>query len=239
MKRSKLNVVEKEQLNHNVIRIVLESPHKLPTMPVHAHLYIYNDKGEYKPYSPLRACEKKIELAVKVYEYGNISRFIGKLNIGDNVVVSEYISKLQYKINEHKNVLMLAGGTGITPIYQTLNYALQHKDNMARFQLLFFNSTRNDIFLERELKELSELKGLNCLNIRLITTDALEISDELLVRAEIKHSIIKNVYDYVYVSGPPGFCQTVSGEKTKDLEQGELTGVLKEIGIIENKVWKF
>ena len=49
---------------------------------------------------------------------------------------------------------------------------------------------------------------------------------------------LKN-FDFVYVCGPPGFMNAVSGDKTVDKSQGELTGILKELGYNSNQVYKF
>jgi cytochrome-b5 reductase len=43
----------------------------------------------------------------------------------------------------------------------------------------------------------------------------------------------------VYTCGPPGFMDLVSGNKAKDFSQGEVSGVLKELGFNKNNVYKF
>jgi cytochrome-b5 reductase len=48
---------------------------------------------------------------------------------------------------------MLAGGTGITPIYQILQAAAINKDTFPEFTLIFGNKTTNDIFMREEIDE--------------------------------------------------------------------------------------
>jgi len=43
----------------------------------------------------------------------------------------------------------------------------------------------------------------------------------------------------VMVCGPPGFMKLISGERTKDFKQGELIGLLKDLGFTEKNVFKF
>lgn len=43
----------------------------------------------------------------------------------------------------------------------------------------------------------------------------------------------------VYVCGPPGFMEAVSGNKAKDYTQGDLTGILKDLGWTKDNVFKF
>lgn len=43
----------------------------------------------------------------------------------------------------------------------------------------------------------------------------------------------------VFVCGPPGLMNAVSGDKAKDKSQGELTGMLKQLGYTSDMVYKF
>ena len=53
---------------------------------------------------------------------------------------------------------MIAGGTGITPIYQIIQYACEHEkdEEMPNLILLFANRSEDDILLEKNLKEYAE-----------------------------------------------------------------------------------
>ena len=43
----------------------------------------------------------------------------------------------------------------------------------------------------------------------------------------------------VYVCGPPPMMNAISGPKTPNYEQGEVSGVLKELGYTSDMVYKF
>ncbi|KAL0340519.1 UNVERIFIED_CONTAM: NADH-cytochrome reductase-like protein [Sesamum radiatum] len=43
----------------------------------------------------------------------------------------------------------------------------------------------------------------------------------------------------ILVCGPPGLMKHISGDKAKDRSQGQLTGILKELGYTEDMVYKF
>lgn len=51
---------------------------------------------------------------------------------------------------------MLAGGTGITPMYQVLNAILKNKKDKTKVSLIFANLSVNDILLRNELAELEQ-----------------------------------------------------------------------------------
>jgi cytochrome-b5 reductase len=56
------------------------------------------------------------------------------------------LSKIKYEPNKWKHIGMIAGGTGITPMYQVLRHALADKNDQTKFTLLFGNMTEG--FLE-------------------------------------------------------------------------------------------
>ena len=62
------------------------------------------------------------------------------------------------------------------------------------------------------------------------------ITKELLktVLPEPKEENVK-----IFVCGPPGMYKAVSGNKKSPAEQGELTGMLRELGYREDQVYKF
>lgn len=51
---------------------------------------------------------------------------------------------------------------------------------------------------------------------------------------EPKHDNMK-----IFVCGPPGMYKAISGAKNSPFDQGELTGVLKEMGYSKDQVYKF
>eukprot|EP00483_Globobulimina_turgida_P012752 UN12776 len=68
--------------------------------------------------------------------------------------ITEGIGKFR-DINVNK-IGMLAGGTGITPMYQILKSINQNKEeDQTQISLIFSNKTENDILLKDELYEMS------------------------------------------------------------------------------------
>lgn len=52
---------------------------------------------------------------------------------------------------------MLAGGTGVTPMYQVANAILKNPDDKTQITLLFANVSADDILIEEELTNLQAL----------------------------------------------------------------------------------
>jgi NAD(P)H-flavin reductase len=54
-----------------------------------------------------------------------------------------------------RHISMIAGGTGITPMYQILKAILEEPNNETKMALVYSCSTINDIALRRELDDLA------------------------------------------------------------------------------------
>jgi cytochrome-b5 reductase len=59
-----------------------------------------------------------MKLLVKKYEGGEMSTFIHNLKIGEFIEISQPIESFSYQKNKFKEIFMIAGGTGITPMIQ-------------------------------------------------------------------------------------------------------------------------
>ena len=73
-----------------------------------------------RPYTPLSRPDAKgyLDLAVKVYPEGKMSKHIDSLKPGDTLDFKGPILKTAYKPNQYEHIGMVAGGTGITPMLQ-------------------------------------------------------------------------------------------------------------------------
>jgi len=73
-----------------------------------------------RPYTPISGDEKPgaMDLVVKVYDQGKVSKAFGNMQVGDSMAMKGPFKKFEYKPNEKKEIGMIAGGSGITPMYQ-------------------------------------------------------------------------------------------------------------------------
>lgn len=126
-----------------------------------------------RPFSPISPTDKKgeVEVLVKVYAAGNkeftdggkLSQYLGGVEIGDEVLVSGPAEKIRYigpgrfqlgKRNvEKKKVGLLAGGTGIAPVFQLIRTILENERDETSISLIYANKTEGDILLREELEE--------------------------------------------------------------------------------------
>ncbi|XP_011622802.1 NADH-cytochrome b5 reductase-like protein isoform X2 [Amborella trichopoda] len=137
--------------------------------------------------------------------------------------------------------LMIAGGTGITPMLQVIEAILKNPDDNTQISLLYANISPDDILLKEKLDMLSA----NHPNLKIFYTvdkpsqnwrgGAGYISNDMI----IKGLPVPSDDTLILVCGPPGMMKHISGDKAKDRSQGELSGLLKEVGYTEEMVYKF
>jgi len=234
-----------------IFRFALPTSHHELGLPVASCLVTKTDGSDGKPvvrpYTPISTEHQKghFDLLVKMYETGNMSKHIHSLKVGDQLEVKGPIPKLPYTPNMKKQIGMLAGGTGITPMYQVLQKILDNPKDNTEVTLVFCNKTKDDILLKQELDSLAA-KHPNRFKVHyLIDTPPKDGSQWTGGVGFINQEVVKQTMpppspdSLVLVCGPPGFYDALSGRKTPNYEQGELTGILKEIGYTSWGVYKF
>lgn len=172
-----------------------------------------------------------------------MSEHMHSMKPGDTLDVKGPIPKYPMAINKHDHITMIAGGTGITPMWQVVRSIFKNPEDKTKVTLVYGNISEEDILLKKELNELENMyprrfrayytldnppegweqrKGF-------ITKDFLKE-----VMPEPKEGNIK-----VFVCGPPGLYSAISGTKKSPQDQGELSGALQELGYSKDQVFKF
>jgi len=234
----------KHQVNHDStrLRFTLPNPNDEVGMQVSSCLLTAYDGPEGKkivrPYTPISTNDEKgyFDLLVKRYPEGNASRHLTDLKVGDSVDVKGPIEKLKYVPNMKKNLYMIAGGSGITPMYQVIREIIKNPTDATKIHLIFSNKTAEDILLKEELEQFAK----NDPQKRLKLTYVLSNKEGDLNTEKLKALLpAPNDTALIYVCGPPGMMKALTGEKKSPADQGPLTGSLKDLGWNEKNVYKF
>ncbi|XP_020685101.1 NADH-cytochrome b5 reductase-like protein isoform X1 [Dendrobium catenatum] len=196
-----------------------------------------------RPYTPISDPESKgyFDLLIKVYPEGKMSQHFAQLKPGDVLEVKGPIEKLRYSPNMKKKLGMVAGGTGITPMVQVIKAILKNPDDKTQVSLIYANVSPDDILLKAELDRLAASYP----NFKVFYTvdkpskswrgGAGFISSDMILKGLPGPS----EDTLILVCGPPGLMNHISGDKAKDRSQGELSGLLKDLGYTEEMVYKF
>jgi len=242
-----------EPYNHNTAKFIFELPPNTATLlPVTACVVIKSDqlidgKGKpiVRPYTPISPSDQPEEvcLLVKNYDSGNASKFIHNMKPGDKIGIKGPISKWPYKINEFEEVALIGGGSGITPLYQLLTYALSDPANKTKFKLIFGNVTEADILLREEFDALKKRHPNTFDVVHVLQKPEKDwsgpkgyITADLLKLHVAPPSLGEKVK--VFICGPPPQVAALAGKKD-GMKQGELGGALKKLGYKDEQVYKF
>ena len=204
-------------------------------------------KTNIRPYTPTSKVTDigYFDLVIKRYEQGIISKHIHNLKVGEKLAVKGPIPKIKYTPNMKKEIYLLAGGTGITPHYQVIQEVLSNPDDKTKLTLIYASKTEDDIILKEELDQLaSKHDNLKIHHIVSKVNDPSKFADKGIVGHINKQLLTSHLPApsddvYVFVCGPPSFMDSISGPKTKDYQQGQVSGYLKELHFNENQVYKF
>ncbi|KAL7239761.1 hypothetical protein ACSBR2_005606 [Camellia fascicularis] len=196
-----------------------------------------------RPYTPISDPDSKgyFDLLIKVYPDGKMSQHFASLKPGDVVEVKGPIEKLRYSLNMKKHIGMIAGGTGITPMLQVIEAILKNPEDNTQVSLLYANVSPDDILLKQKLDVLAASHP----NLKIFyTVDKPSNNWNGGTGYISKDMAIKGLPGpsddtLILVCGPPGMMNHISGDKAKDYSQGEVSGLLKELGYTEQMVYKF
>ncbi|PVU95894.1 hypothetical protein BB561_001528 [Smittium simulii] len=204
------------------------------------------DKVVVRPYTPIthESTTGYMDLLIKSYPAGLMSNHIFNLSVGDELLIKGPITKLNYEPNMRKEIGMIAGGTGITPMLQVINKITENSDDHTKVNLLFANNAEEDILLKDHLDSI-EKKYPGKLKVHYVLSKPSQgwtgetgfVNADMIKKYLPSSSLGEDAM--VFVCGPPGMMNAMSGPKNGPIDQGELSGILKELGYAKENVFKF
>lgn len=176
-KKIQCKLVSKIRVSHDVclFRFALPSPDQVFGLPVGKHIFlcaVINGKLCMRAYTPTSAVDEVgyFDLLVKIYykgvhpkfpNGGLMSQHLDSLPIGSTVEVKGPLGHIAY--NGHgqfavhgkpkfaKRLAMIAGGSGITPIYQVMQAILKDPNDRTEMYVVYANRTEEDVLLREEM----------------------------------------------------------------------------------------
>ncbi|RYN53434.1 hypothetical protein AA0114_g4348 [Alternaria tenuissima] len=156
-------LIDKFNISHDTIRFVFGLPNENSVLglPTGQHIAIRHEidgKQFARSYTPTSSNKDRgrLELTIKVYEGGKLTPYLSKLNIGDTVEIRGPKGEMKYHKNLVKELGMIAGGTGITPMFQLIRRICEDPRDNTKTTLLYANKTEGDILLKDELDKFAE-----------------------------------------------------------------------------------
>ncbi|KAJ8942028.1 hypothetical protein NQ318_002782 [Aromia moschata] len=168
-------VKEKVEVNYNTFLMRLERTDGCKVVvPLGRHVRIFgNVDGQEmsRSYTPVPSSlfgklklydltvTDSVCLMIKRYQDGNVSRYLTDREAGDLVHATNPLGDFDLKRLEMRDTfLLLAAGTGITPMLSLLVFLLDRRIKKSQFvRLMFFNKTQRDIPFRNQLEDIEKL----------------------------------------------------------------------------------
>jgi len=171
----KWRLASRTQLTHDTYLYSFDPPYHCLAfeVPVGHHVTLRADVADEliveRPYTPVIADlllpfeqfnSDQLHLAIKTYPDGVLTSFMDKMQTGDQLDVSNPTGKFRLSVIDGvANLILLAAGTGITPMVKVIRYFIDQQRGQsqpAAVRLVFFNKTEQDIVWKSELETLAQ-----------------------------------------------------------------------------------
>lgn len=168
-----------------ILRFALQTPETTLGLPIGQHMYlraVIDGAEVQRAYTPISSDDDKgfFELLIKVYfknvhpkfpEGGKMTQYLENMKIGEEIMVKgpsgrfEYVGHSKFTITKLRQAPvgrkvkafgLIAGGSGITPMYQIMKAVLKNPADPTLLYLLFANQTEADILLRDELEAMAK-----------------------------------------------------------------------------------
>ncbi|KAL2426170.1 NADH-cytochrome b5 reductase 2 [Exophiala dermatitidis] len=252
---TELKLESAEMVNHNVRRLTFALPDDQSITglaPITSLLTRHTPEGAwipvFRPYTPISDNDQAgtVTFMVKKYPNGKGSGKMHSLKPGETLLFKP-LHEFDYKPNQFSAMTFIAGGSGITPIYQLTRVILKNPEDKTKIALVYANNSEEDILLKNEFDELEKKYPGRFSRIYTISKTTPQ-NEGLYEKGYVTKEILNKVMPQkasersvkVLVSGPPAMVESVAGAKGGfGWTQGSLGGILKELGYTKEEVHKF
>jgi len=200
-------------------------------------------KPVIRPYTPVNPPTDKgeIVLLVKHYPQGNMTQHLKSLKVGDVIRFKGPIPKHPYKANEFEEIGLVAAGSGITPMWQLIQEISSNPRDKTKVTLLYGNKTEADILLREKFDALKNDDRFKIVYFLDEVSKGVQAEKGYVGKEAIQKyfpGADKGNKAKIFVCGPPPMVKALAGPKD-GFKQGELQGVLSELGFKAEQVFKF
>ena len=223
-----------------------------------------------RPYTPISTNDLVgyVDFLIKDYgeHHGTMSRFLHHIEIGSDVISFQHIApnvKIQAPFSHIKHIIMLAGGTGITPMLQALHSILGGSPRAStsitmsssttasppRVTLLYGSQNSQDILGQSLLDQWAQDYRDRFTLIHVLSDEPStspwngcrgfldsELLEEYLPPSSKKGEDNHDDDVLILVCGPPPMYQALCGPRQ---ESEKVSGILGQMGFTSKEVYKF
>lgn len=196
-----------------------------------------------RPYTPISSDDHKGEMVFVIKKYPN-SKFgshIFGLKPNDTVSFKGPIQKFKWVPNTYDNVTLIGGGSGITPLFQIVQKVANNPEDNTKVHLIYGSKSPEDILLKKEL-DAFVAQNPDKIKVDYFVDKADKFDGHVgFINKDYLASTVPKPSEktHAFICGPDGLYKAVSGPKASKTDQGEVTGILAELGYTKDHVFKF
>lgn len=168
-----------------------------------------NSKNSYRSFTTVSAPEQKeiLEFGIQLFRNGLVSPKLFNLKRGDLIEIQGPLGEFYWESRQNKSLLLIAGGSGITPFISMLRHHLNNFNSRRIILLLSAHSEKDLPFLE-EIRKISKVD--KNINVHLLFTKS---PPKKRIDQKILKEIIESILDLknlsIYIAGPTTFVENI------------------------------
>ncbi|KAF4539680.1 NADH-cytochrome b5 reductase, partial [Lasiodiplodia theobromae] len=200
-----------------------------------------------RPYTPITHASTPghLDLLVKHYPSGKQSTHLHSLSPGDSLAFVTAIPGYAWQRNRFRRIACIAGGAGVTPVWQLVQGILADPDDKTVVDVVYGANSVEDVLLREEWGRLVE-KSRGRLRVHYTVSRGGEeggefrkgyVTKELLRELGVQGGKGEGEGEetsMVFVCGPPKMEEALVGKG-----RGGSGGILAELGFRKEQVYKF
>ncbi|PLW79994.1 hypothetical protein C0585_04875 [Candidatus Woesearchaeota archaeon] len=186
----KIKLIKKEKVAKDIFKFVFEPSEKFSFLPGN-YVLMFNNKnsntaGISRPFT-IASTPKGENIKFLIKKVGVFTTELEKLEIGESLDIEAPLGSLSYKPEHYgKNIIFIAGGTGITPYLSMKKYSDKEKHN-TNFKIFYSVKEKDEMITEDVDKVVVSNEGKRI--------------DESFLKENISEEELTN--SFIFVCGPP------------------------------------
>lgn len=204
-----------------------------------------------RPYTPISTNAQTGSFDLLVKDYGPEAKMSHKMctlmHVGDSLLFKHAAANVKIQAPfTAKDIVMLVGGTGITPMIQALHAILGTASNATspqKVQMLYGSKTTSDILGKEMIDQWAETYSDRFSVTHILSEEPAE-SDWQGARGFIDQNSLEEVLPkptagtdvMIFVCGPPPLYDALCGPRE---DKEKITGLLGTMGYQANQIYKF
>lgn len=152
-----------------------------------------------------------LRLGIKIG--GKFTQHLAKLKVGETIFVSGPFGRLTFDATKHQNLVVIAGGIGITPFFSTLKYVTD-KQLPNKLFLIYSNRTIDRTLFYQEINSLAQ-SNQNIRTLFTVTEDKSPNLPKSLLTERLNGTMIKDFVGeprqlHYFLCGPEKFMAAIN-----------------------------